>query len=132
VKFNQTAQTIIEMQNRDRAIPDMIFVKNWTSRWTVVNLDFISPDMATIRPMIVLSPMANTTPVHDPWTTKVELMALLRVSSALGYVERTVPGDHVTVVESKKSVGCEAEHFETVTYHSPVRRERSNRRPVEA
>lgn len=39
-----------------------------------------------------LSPMANTTPVHAPWMTKVEVRARLRVSSALSDVGSTVPG----------------------------------------
>ena len=90
--LNQAAHTIMEIQKRLRAIAEIIFVKNQTSFCTVVSLNFESPDMATIRPMMVLSPVANTTPVHFPWTTKVELRARLRVSIALSEVAVTVPG----------------------------------------
>ena len=91
VLLNQAAHTIMEIQKRLRAIAEIIFVKNQTSFCTVVSLNFESPDMATIRPMMVLSPVANTTPVHFPWTTKVELRARLRVSIALSEVDVTVP-----------------------------------------
>jgi hypothetical protein len=64
--FNQAAHTIIEMQKRPNATAEIILVKNQTSFWTVVSLNFVSPDMATMRPMMVLSPVANTTPVHFP------------------------------------------------------------------
>ena len=87
VFFNQAAHTIIEMQKRLKATAEMILVKNHTSFCTVVSLNFVSPDMETIRPMIVLSPVANTTPVHFPCTTKVEVKARLRVSIALLDVE---------------------------------------------
>jgi hypothetical protein len=90
--LNHAAQTIIAIQNEERAREEMILVKNQISRWTVVSLNLVSPDIATMRPMIDLSPMAKTTAVQLPWTTKVELRARLRVSSALGDVEWTVPG----------------------------------------
>ena len=90
--LNQAAHTIMEIQKSPSATPEIIFVKNQTSFCTVVSLNLVSPDMATIRPMIVLSPVAKTTPVHFPWTTKVELRARLRVSIALSEVDMTVPG----------------------------------------
>src|SRR5271154_4349506 len=74
------------------ATPDMILVKNQTSFWMVVSLNLVSPDMATTRPMIDLSPIAKTTPVHVPWTTKVEVRARLRLSNGFWEVESTVPG----------------------------------------
>ena len=64
--FNQAAHTIIEMQKRLKATAEIILVKNQTSLCTVVSLNFVSPDIATMRPMMVLSPVANTTPVHFP------------------------------------------------------------------
>ena len=64
--LNQVAHTIIEMQKRLKATVETILVKNQTSFCTVVSLNFVSPDMATMRPMMVLSPVANTTPVHFP------------------------------------------------------------------
>jgi hypothetical protein len=64
--LNQAAHTIIEMQNKPKATAEIILVKNQISFCTVVSLNFVSPDMATMRPMMVLSPVANTTPVHCP------------------------------------------------------------------
>jgi len=64
--LNQAAHTIIAMQKRLKARAEIILVKNQTSFCTVVSLNFVSPDMATMRPMMVLSPVANTTPVHFP------------------------------------------------------------------
>lgn len=92
VFFSQTAHTIIAIQNSKRATPEIIFVKNQTSRWTVVSLNFVSPDMATIWPMTVLSPVANTTPVQVPCAAKVEVRARLRVSMALCDVKVIDPG----------------------------------------
>ena len=66
VFLNQAAHTIMEIQKRVRATAEIIFVKNQTSFCTVVSLNLVSPDMATIRPMMVLSPVAKTTPVHFP------------------------------------------------------------------
>lgn len=83
---------MIEMQNIDNAIKETIFVKNQTSFWTVVSLNLVSPDMATMRPMTDLSPMAKTTPRQLPWTTNVEVSARLRVSRAFSDVASTVPG----------------------------------------
>ena len=88
----KAAHTIMEIQKNPKARAEMIFVKNQTSFCTVVSLNFVSPDMLTIRPMMVLSPVAKTTPVHFPWTTMVELRARLRVSIAFSEVESTVPG----------------------------------------
>ena len=88
----KAAHTIMEIQKNPRARAEIIFVKNQTSFCTVVSLNFVSPDMLTIRPMMVLSPVAKTTPVHFPWTTMVELRARLRVSIGLFEVESTVPG----------------------------------------
>ena len=90
--FNQATHTIMEIQKSNRATAEIIFVKNQTSLCTVVSLNLVSPDMATIRPMMVLSPVAKTTPVHFPWMTKVELSARLRVSITLSEVDITVPG----------------------------------------
>ena len=92
VFLDQVAHTIMEIQKNPRATAEMIFVKNHTSFCTVVSLNLVSPDMVTIRPMIVLSPVAKTTPVHFPCTTMVELRARLRVSIALSEVDLTVPG----------------------------------------
>ena len=99
--LNQAAHTIMEIQKSPRATAEIILVKNQTSLCTVVSLNLVSPDMATIRPMMVLSPMAKTTPVQFPWTTKVELRARLRVSIALSEVDVTVPGI-VSLVEDQE------------------------------
>ena len=64
--FNQAAHTMIEKKKRPKATAEIILVKNQTSFWTVVSLNFVSPDMATMQPMMVLSPMGNTTQVHFP------------------------------------------------------------------
>ena len=90
--LNQAAHTIMEIQKKHKAEAEIIFVKNQTSLCTVVSLNLVSPDMAIIRPMMVLSPVAKTTPVHFPWTTKVEVRARFRVSIALSEVDNTVPG----------------------------------------
>lgn len=97
---------IIERTKRERARADTILVKNQTSFWTVVNLNFVSPDMATMRPMIDLSPMAKTTPAQEPCTTKVEASARLRVSRALCDVGSTTPGIiSLERCQSAKSLG---------------------------
>jgi hypothetical protein len=54
--------------------------------------------IATILPMTLLSPIAKTTPVQDPWTTNVELSARLRVSSALSDVGSMAPGTRSLMV----------------------------------
>jgi hypothetical protein len=90
--FSQAAHAIIAIQNSNRATPEIIFVKNQISRWTVVSLNFVSPDMATIWPMTVLSPVANTTPVQVPCAAKLEVSARLRVSMALWDVKVIDPG----------------------------------------
>ena len=101
--LNQAAHKMMEIQKNPRATAEIIFVKNQTSFCKVVSLNFVSPDMATIRPMIVLSPVAKTTPVHFPCTTKVELRARLRVSIALSEVDKTVPGI-ISLVEDENRV----------------------------
>jgi hypothetical protein len=75
--LSQAPHAMIEMTKREMAMAEMIFVKNQISRWTVVNLNFVAPDMATRTPMTDLSPMAKTTPVQAPWTTNVEVNARL-------------------------------------------------------
>lgn len=124
--LNQAAHTMMEMTKSPNARAEMIFVKNHTSRWTVVSLNFVSPDIATMRPMTVLSPIAKTMPVQVPWTTNVEVRARLRVSRALSDVASIEPGimslserQHCTTVVVRK------------TYLSPVRSERSKRTSLE-
>ena len=51
-----------DREKKKRARHEMIFVKNQTSFWMVVSLNFVSPDILTRRPITVLSPVANTTP----------------------------------------------------------------------
>ena len=102
--LSQAAHTIKEIQKSPRATAEIIFVKYHTSFCTVVSLNFVSRDMATIRPMIVLSPVAKTTPLHFPWTTKVELRARLRVSIALSEVDKTVPGVIISLVKDGNRV----------------------------
>ena len=102
--LNQTAHTIMEIQKNTRARAEIIFVKNQTSFCTVVSLNSVSPDIATIRPIMVLSPVAKTTPLHFPWTTKVELRARLRVSIALSEVHKTVPGVIISLVKDENRV----------------------------
>ena len=65
-----------------------------TNFWMVVIgiLNLVSPDIATIHPMIVLSPVAKTTPVQVPWITNVNERARLWVSSAFCEVRSIVPG----------------------------------------
>ena len=98
--FNQAAHTIMEIQKNTRATAEIIFVKNQTSLCTVVSLNLVSPDIATIRPIMVLSPVAKTTPVHFPWTTKVEVRARFRVSIGLSEVDIIVPGV-ISLVEGR-------------------------------
>ena len=126
--LNQATHTIMEIQKSARATAEIIFVKNQTSLCTVVNLNLVSPDMATIRPMMVLSPVAKTTPVHFPWTTKVELNARLRVSIAFSEVDVTVPGIISLVEDEKKNL----KKYGAITNLSPVRRERSKRKSGDA
>lgn len=71
---------------------EMTLVKNQISLWMVVNLNFVSPDMRTRRPMTVRSPVANTTPRQLPCVTNVELSAKLRVSRAFSEVASRDPG----------------------------------------
>ena len=99
--FNQAAHIIMEIQKSPRATAEIILVKNQTSLCTVVSLNFVSRDIATIRPMMVLSPVAKTTPMHFPLTTKVELRARLRVSIAFSEVDKTVPGVIISLVKDK-------------------------------
>jgi hypothetical protein len=68
--------------NIDEPSVDATYAKVKTYFWMVVILNFVSPDIATIRPMMVLSPVAKTTPVQVPWITKVDESARLRVSRA--------------------------------------------------
>jgi hypothetical protein len=82
----------MEIEKKESAMDEIILVKNHTSFWTVVSLNLSCPDIATMRPITVLSPIAKTTPVHVPWTTKVEVRARLRVSRALSDVNSTTPG----------------------------------------
>ena len=96
--FNQAAHMIMDIQKSPRPIAEIILVKNQTSLCTVVSLNFVSRDITAIRPMMVLSPMANTTPMHFPLTTKVELRARLRVSIAFSEVDKTVPGVIISLV----------------------------------
>jgi hypothetical protein len=65
-RLSQAAHTMIDIQKSEMATLEIIFVKNQTSRWIVVNLNFVAPDIATRTPMMDLSPMAKTTPVHAP------------------------------------------------------------------
>jgi hypothetical protein len=58
--LNEAAHTVTEIQKRPRATAEIILVKNQTSFCTVVSLNLVSPDMARIRPMMVLSPVAKT------------------------------------------------------------------------
>ena len=109
----------MEIQKSARATAEIIFVKNQTSLCTVVSLNLVSPNMATIRPMMVLSPVVKTTPVHFPWTTKVELNARLRVSIAFSEVDVTVPGIISLVEDEKKNL----KKYGAITNLSPVRRE---------
>ena len=96
--FNQAAHMIMDIQKNPRPTAEIILVKNQTSFCTVVSLNFVSRDIATIRPMMVLSPVANTTPMHFPLTTKVELRARLRVFIAFSEVDKTVPGVIISLV----------------------------------
>jgi hypothetical protein len=89
---SQTPYRRIDKQKKKSARHEIILVKNHTSFWIVVSLNFVSPDILTRRPMIVLSPVANTTPWQVPCTTKVEVSARLRVSRALSDVASRDPG----------------------------------------
>ncbi|KAI1795693.1 hypothetical protein LXA43DRAFT_1178693 [Ganoderma leucocontextum] len=59
----------------------------------LVSLNLVWPDVATMRPVTDLSPMAKATRVQLPWTVKVDASARLRVSSAFSDAE--VCGDAV-------------------------------------
>jgi len=89
--LSQNPQVRMETQKSKKAMVHIIFEKNQTSFWTVVNLNLDVPDMATMRPITDLSPMAKTTPVQVPCTTNVEESARLRVSSAFNAVASTSP-----------------------------------------
>ena len=104
VFLNQAPHTIMEIQKSPRATAEIIMVKNQISLCIVVSLNFVPRDMATMRPMMVLSPVAKTTPMHFPWTTKVELRARLRVSIGLSEVDKTVPGIIISLGEDENRV----------------------------
>jgi hypothetical protein len=88
-----------------------------------VILNLLSPDMATIRPMVELSPMAKTMPVQVPCVTKVDESARLRVSKGLSDVDVRLPA--MGSLERRVSdVYARAKE----EYLSPVRSERSNLR----
>jgi hypothetical protein len=97
--FNQVSHMIMEIQKSPRATAEITLVKNQTSLCMVVSLNFASRDIATIQPMMVLSPVAKTTPMHFPLTTKVDLRARLRVSNAFSEVDKTVPGVIISLVK---------------------------------
>ena len=63
---SQAAQMMSERAKRPSASVETIFVKNQISFCTVVSLNLLLPDIATMRPMTDLSPIANTTPVQLP------------------------------------------------------------------
>jgi hypothetical protein len=89
---NQLPYRSSDRQKKRRAKHEMILVKYHISFWIVVSLNLVSPDALTRCPMIVLSPVANTTPLQVPCTTKVEVNARLRVSRALSDVASRAPG----------------------------------------
>jgi hypothetical protein len=57
-----------------------------------VILNLVSPDMATMRPIVDLSPIAKTIPLQVPWATKVDESARLCVSRGLSDVAVRLPG----------------------------------------
>jgi hypothetical protein len=127
--LSHTPHTSMAMPKNDKARAEMILVKNQTSFWTVVNLNFLSPDMATMRPITDLSPMANTTPVQEPWTTNVDVNAMLRVSRALSEVASTTPG--IMALRCEQNISRMDYTLSDSAHLSPVRSDRSNLRSVD-
>jgi len=72
---------------RKTSLRHLVGLSGGTYFWIVVILNLVSPDMETMRPMTDLSPVAKTTPVQVPWTTKVDARARLRVSRAFCEVQ---------------------------------------------
>lgn len=120
---------MIESTNRVRAREEKILVRNQTSRWTVVSLNLVSPDTATIRPITVLSPdgkhNACATALDDKGGHQREVACLEGIVGSGVYRA----GDHITDIST--SVAIDAMNREC-KYLSPVSKLRSNRTSLEA